>query len=191
MARPDPARGPAAERTRLMRAVHAACRQQGLDEEARRDLQLGVVGKASMGDMDAGELARLLARLNRGGRTAARPHAGKVLALWWSLHWLGAVDRPDARAVDGFVRRQTGVSALRFLDHRQAHAVVEALKDWAAREGVDWPRPSDPIADRLAVLAAIGAKLGEEIVPAGRGAAELDATIRAAGRRLRLALDRP
>lgn len=195
----------APDRTKLMRAIHAACRKAGLDEDGRRDVQVGVTGKASMGDMDAAELAAVLARLNRGASAADRPHVGKVRALWWSLHWLGAVDQADARAIDVFVQRQTGVAALRFLDHRQAHRVVEALKSWCAREGVVWPVPPSLLGDRRAVLGAIerhlrelGGERGVHLLPglptgdpATWSAAELDAAIRAQGKRLRKALGKP
>ena len=150
----------APDRTKLIRGIHAACRKLGLDEDARRDAQLGAVGKASMTDMDAGELRAVLDRLNRGQAPAAdRPHVGKVRALWWTLYWLGAVEQSDARAIDAFVRRQTGVAALRFLDHRQAHSVIDALKLWAVREGVRWPTPGSLLGDRRAVADAIWAKL--------------------------------
>lgn len=188
-----PAHATPPARVKLMRAIHAACRKRGLDEEARRDLQLGATGKASMSDMDAAELAKVLDRLNRAGRAAGeRPHVGKVRALWWSLYWLGEVDATDARAIDAFVKRQTGIAALRFLNHRQAASVVEALKNWARRAGVDWIKGGDAGADRRAVFDAIGALLGNATIvglPAGEPArwthAELDAAIRAAGRSLR------
>lgn len=193
----------APDRTKLIRGIHAACRKLGLDDDGRRDVQVGATGKASLTAMDTSELASVLAKLNRDSRPAAdRPHAGKIKALWWSLYWLGAVDQSDARAIDAFVRRQTGVSALRFLDHRQAHSVVDALKAWAAREGVDWPKDPGKIGDSRAVADAIWAKLAD--VPAsgmiaflapllgvapehvGRWAGyEWDAGIRLLGKRLR------
>ena len=197
------------DRHKLIRGIHAACRKLGLDDDARRDLQVGVTGKASMGDMDAGDLARVLDRLNRDSRPAAdRPHIGKVRALWWSLYWLGAIDQPDARAIDAFVSRQTGVAALRFLDHRQAHSVVDALKAWCAREGVAWPTPPSLLGDRRAVAEAIWAKLPDPqagglvawlapllgVAPehVDRWAAyEWDAGIKALGKRLRKTSARP
>ena len=72
-----PARRP--DRARLMRACHAACRKLGLDDDARHDVQIDVTGIASMRDMDAGELGRLLNHLNRrhlAGHAGAGPGAG-------------------------------------------------------------------------------------------------------------------
>lgn len=159
-ARRSPPAPAASGRSAMIRGIHAACRKLGLDDDARRDVQLGATGKTSITDMDAGELRLVLDRLNRDTRPAAdRPHIGKVRALWWTLYWLGAVEQSDARAIDAFVRRQTGMAALRFLDHRQAHSVIDALKLWAAREGVQWPVPANLLGDRRAVADAIWAKL--------------------------------
>jgi len=206
MASPARARQPARrsapaapDRVKLIRAIHAACRQAGLDEDDRRAFQAGVVeGKTSLGDMDAGELRRVLGRLNGQSQPApaGRPHIGKVRALWWSLYWLGEVDQTDERAIDSFVQRQTGIAALRFLDHRQADAVIEALKAWVARAGVTWPRPAGNALDaRRAVYAEIRMRLPAEPMsglpaglPARWTAAELDAAIRVVGRRWRAVL---
>jgi len=135
----------AVERTRLYRAVHAACRSNGIDEEERRALQSDLFGKPSLSDMTTAEIARLLNHLNRNRPAPAghRAHIGKVRALWWSLYWLGEVNGHDDRAISAFVKRQTGVSALRWLDHRSAPAVIEALKGWAERAGVTWPTPAE------------------------------------------------
>lgn len=186
-------------RRRMIGAVRAACQRQGLADDDRRALQAEITGKASLADMDVADLGRVLDRLNR-GRHGGEPRAvaGKVRALWWTLYWLGAVDDPNDRALDAFVRRQAGVDALRFLDHRQAHAVIEALKGWAAREGVAWDVAHDPLADRRAVVAALWERLRPTATdtletallaaagtPAPTDARQWDAAIRALGKRWR------
>lgn len=150
-------------RKRLMIAIRAACRRLGIDDDDRKALQLERTGKHSMSDMSVAELGALLTHLNVNWKTPDRPVTGKVRALWWSLYWLGAIDRPDDEALGAFVKRQTGIAALRFLDHRQAPAVIEALKSWLAREGIHWLADPDPtgMADRHAVLTAIGHRLRE------------------------------
>jgi len=186
-----------ADRTKLIRAIHASARKLGLDDEARRDVQVGATKKASLTDMDASELRLVLDRLNRDSRTSAdRPHIGKVRALWCSLYWLGAVDQSDPKAIDSFVRRQTGVAGLRMLDHRQAHSVVDALKLWLGREGVKWPKQGNPLLDRRAVFDEIRMRLPDEPIPGlpvapqhGWTAAEWDAAIRVVGKRFRQALE--
>lgn len=170
-------------RTRLVRAIRAACGRLGIDDDERRALQQDLVGKASLTAMSIGELGRVLDQLNRdwNGPMAHRPHLGKIKALWWSLYWLGEVDGTDDRAISAFVKRQTGISSLRFLAHDRAPAVIEALKSWLERAGVEWPAPglqarglsSTPgsttaRAERLAVLEAIGQRIEDaNLLPNG------------------------
>ncbi|HEU4958989.1 MAG TPA: regulatory protein GemA [Sphingomonas sp.] len=150
-------------RTKLVRAIRAACNRLGLDDDARRDIHLALTGKRSTTQMTFAELGQVLDRLNKDwkGPSGHRAHIGKIRALWWTLYWLGAVAEPNDHAIDAFVRRQTGVSALSFLDHRSASAVVEGLKSWAAREGVRWEKEPGELGDRRAVADAIWRKLRE------------------------------
>lgn len=186
-------------RNKLISAVHVACKRLGLDEDARRDLQVGATGKRSLCDMTLAEIGKVLDRLNkdRAGSTGHRTHAGKVRALWWTLYWLGAINDPSDRAIDAFVARQARVSALRFLDHRSASAVIEALKSWAEREGVVWPDRTESLGDRRAVFDELWRRLDPAVATAiivrlclnphrdGWTAHEWDAAIKALGKRFR------
>lgn len=192
-------------RLKLIRAIRAACRRAGLDDDARRDMQAGlvergIIGHASMADMSLGDLGQLLDHLNQGwtGPAGHRAHIGKIRALWWSLYWLGALHDPKDTALDVFVQRQTGVSVLRFLDHRGASAVIEALKSWAAREGVAWTKGGDALSDRWAVFGELFRRLDRSVTRSSIEAAgllledqsgwqrhELDAAIKALGKAFR------
>ncbi|KQM23149.1 hypothetical protein ASE73_02680 [Sphingomonas sp. Leaf24] len=153
-----------------MRAIRAACQRVGLDDDARREMQVGLVERgvvqhASMATMSIGDLGKLLDHLNQEwkGPASHRAHIGKIRALWWSLYWLAALNDPSDRAIDTFVRRQTGVSALRFLDHRSAAAVIEALKSWAKREGVIWTKSADALTDRFTVYRELRFRLDRDL----------------------------
>lgn len=175
MAEPATTRPTPDRRDKLIRAVHAAARAAGLDQDDRHAMQLELTGKASLTDMSFGELGRVLDRLNArksSSPLSERPWEGKIKALWWSLYWLGAVNRADSSALDAFIRRQAGVDRLRFLDARKALLVIEALKAWLAREGVRWwpeesiarvqvgiPEFTQALADRHAVLTALGNRM--------------------------------
>jgi len=137
-----------AGRSRLIGALHAAAKKQGLAEDDRRALQLRLVGKSSAADMTPAEIGKVLDALNANAG-ARRPSLGqswqrKVRALWISAHQLGMTESASDAALDAFVSRQAGVSALRFLPPTRASSVIEALKDWMARPvaegggGVDW-----------------------------------------------------
>lgn len=158
--------GKSDSRRKLIGAVHAAAKRWGIDDEARRDIQNAVTGKDSLTNMTLPEIGKVLDRLNAGNKAAglaqnSRPHVGKIRALWWTLYWLGEAPSPNYSALDGFVRRQTGISSLRFLDPRRAPAVIEALKDRIERAGVT---PVDPALsdkgdlERQAVIARLWQK---------------------------------
>lgn len=139
------AKGKSDSRSKLIGAIRAAAHRKGMSDEHRRDLIERVTGKRSAGDCSLPELGRVLDEMNRDWRTRNsgehRSHIGKVKALWWTLFWLAEVEDDSDRAITAFVRRQTGISSLRFLDHRSANSVIEALKAWVARAGVV---PVDP-----------------------------------------------
>lgn len=164
--------GQADSRKKLINAVRAAAHRLQLQDDDRKAIQLELIGKASMGDMNVRELGLVLDRLNRdqkGGygsssAFARSPHAAKVKALWWTCHWLGlnVADDPSDAALDAFVKRQTGLDSIRFLNHLNAPSLIEALKAIAARDGgVIWqPRGAhDSWEDRRAVLQAIWNRL--------------------------------
>ncbi|HEX8224498.1 MAG TPA: regulatory protein GemA [Allosphingosinicella sp.] len=168
------AAGKSDSRAKLMGAIRAACNRKQISDDDRKAIQLRITGVASMADMEIGDLAKLLDHLNSDwkGPMGHRAYVGKTKALWWSLYWLGAINEPGDAALDAFVKRQTGKSYLRFLGHREAFRVIEALKAWAAREDVIWPteeklqerQRTDPGVDmaqleRHAVLEALSVRL--------------------------------
>jgi hypothetical protein len=54
--------------------------------------------------------------------------SSKILALWLELRDRGRLDDASDRALNRYIERQTGVSAVQWLDNKQAHKVIEALK---------------------------------------------------------------
>jgi phage gp16-like protein len=136
----------------LQQTVHVACRELGLDGEARRDLQLAVTGKASMRDMTDADLEKLLDRLKADGfkpQTGHRPAAPRadlrlVHVLWRRLGEAGLLERTGRAGLNAFVRARFGaawgsvpadIDMLR--DHKQIDMLVEALKQWCRRAGLD------------------------------------------------------
>ena len=152
-------------RDHLIRACHAAARAAGLDKATRRDLQMRVTGKASMGCMGIAELRRLRDELNRitgfgrnrhrGGKAAGRaggdchPPAVRgdlrlIHALWGELGRRGALRRPDRAGLNAFIRSRFGghwsfvpidVDAL--ADTHHITDVIRALRAMLARAGDD------------------------------------------------------
>lgn len=128
--------------------IHIAKKDLGLDDDTYRLLLRRVAGVDSARDLDAAGRARVLGELRRSGWKPKAPRARrtrplddapqsrKVRALWLALFDAGVVRDPGERALAHYVRRQTGVEDLRWLDSRQANRVIESLKAWAARAQV-------------------------------------------------------
>lgn len=142
-------------RNGLIRLIHVAKRDRGLDDETYRDILTRATGKSSCRDMTEAELDRALRAFKATGfnvkhsRPAPKPsrpahrlrgaQAALITALWIDLWQLGAVrDRSD-KALDAFVERQAGVAYLKWLTPANANKVIEGLKDWCGREGFTLP----------------------------------------------------
>lgn len=144
----------------LQRTIHVGCKQLGIDADARRDLQLLFTGKASMADMNDGELRKVVTALeNRGfkvgfkgpskARRTAAPRADLrfIHVLWRLLGEAGALQKPGRDGLNAFVRSRfegkwqsvpIDVDALR--DAGQINDVTRALKAMCKRHGIETER---------------------------------------------------
>ncbi len=79
--------------------------------------------------------AHLESRANGSGSSTPMPdgQARKIWQLWKALHEAGAVRNSSEKALNAFVKRQTGVESYRWLNTHQASNVIEALKKWQKR----------------------------------------------------------
>lgn len=148
---------PQTARNRLIGAVHAARKAADLDDETYRAMLERITGKTSAKDLSDGELRRVLDHMNGqkpGQRRFAPPRstnpvAKKARALWISLHALGAIEDASESALRAWVKRQYHVDDLAFIPASRGFAVVEGLKQWCARLGVDWSAHANP---RLCII---------------------------------------
>lgn len=148
------------QRRAALALLHVVKKERAIDDDDWRSVMERVTGSRSLKTLDVRQLHQLLDALHgkeasatpRGAMTG--PYAAKLRALWISGWHLGVVrDRSDA-AVLLFVKRQTGLEAVRFLRDQQAAArAIEGLKGWLARAGgVAWERhPDNP---RAAIVEA-------------------------------------
>lgn len=141
----------------LQRMIHVGCKQLGLDQDTRHDLQLAVTGKASMSDMTDAELRLVVSALkDRGFSTSgkggfnprSKPLASRadlrfVHVLWKKLGDAGALKRPGRDVLNAFVRSRfegkwefvpLDIDALR--EPEQINAVIRALKNMCRKAGV-------------------------------------------------------
>lgn len=136
------------------RTIFAGCRELGLDQDTRRDLQLAATGKASMSDMTDADADKLIKALrdrgfktaSKGGRhrAASRSDLRYVHVLWGLLKKAEVLRNPTRDGLNAFVRSRfeakwgavpADIDMLR--DAGQINDVTRALKDWCRREGIE------------------------------------------------------
>lgn len=131
-------------RNALIAKIHVARKEMVMETEDYRSLIRRVSGKTSCADCSFGQLEDVLAEMKRLGFVAkpavrkapARPVVRKIYALWNAMAPM-LRSEGSQEALRAFVERQVGVSAPEFLEDAQAYQVIEALKRWQHRLGVE------------------------------------------------------
>ena len=146
-----------APRQSHLAAIHMAQKALGLSAEDASALKLAVTGKASSADMSAMQRKRYLAHLSglqqNAGLIAPRAQQRpplyrtvddadderwrKARALWHALANANVVHTNTDAALLAYVKRQTKMDAWRFLNTYQVNTVIEALKKWCVRSGIE------------------------------------------------------
>lgn len=138
----------------LLKTIHVGCRDLGLDNETRRELQILVTGKASLAEMSEAERQAVLEALKArgfkpsGGATARRRPATRgdirfCHVLWGKLVKEGAVAVPGATGLNAFIRQRfenawgaVPIDVDQMRDWKQIATVIEALKAMCGRAGI-------------------------------------------------------
>lgn len=143
-------------RNSLIKLIHVAKREQGLDEPTYRAILKAQGGNESLAAMRLEGMKKVLDYLKAQGfkvrktktdrRQAAGPDARKVRALWLFLHELGAVRDPSEAALTAYVQRIAKVDDVAWMRGARAinsgsapgwkahqDLVIETLKKWAMR----------------------------------------------------------
>lgn len=137
----------------VLKTIHVAVRDLGMDNDTRRDLQLLVTGKESLKEMTGAEQLAVLDALKERGfkpsvgkasRTHRRPATRSDIrfchVLWGKLVKAGVVELPGAVGLNAFIRARFekswgavpfDIDGLR--DWKQIATVIEALKAMCAR----------------------------------------------------------
>lgn len=126
--------------------IHLGKKQLGLGDEIYRGLLSDMFGVDSAAELSNPQRWALLKHLENLGAEFSRKHqkkvpcdpqADKIRALWSSLHRAGIVRDGSDRALGKYIMRQVKVRSLNWLTTAQASAVIESLKKWKQREGLD------------------------------------------------------
>ncbi|MDA8230365.1 MAG: regulatory protein GemA [Magnetospirillum sp.] len=128
------------DREAMLKKVHVAKRQLGLDDESYRDILRRIARRDSSADCTRPQLVDLLAEFTRLGwsgqkrKLSDKAHVRKVFAIWGDMCRAGIPDSPTPAALKSFVRKMTGVDDPEWMTAIQARTVIEALKAWETRE---------------------------------------------------------
>lgn len=123
------------------RALFAACKSLGMDDDARRDMLQSVIGKPSSKDLTPREWSKVLDHMNKLTGFALKQtrkidtsaEASKVRAIWLLLHQIGEVRDPSENALASYCKRIAKVDDLHWAG-AEIVTLIETLKKWAQRK---------------------------------------------------------
>lgn len=132
----------------LIKLIHVAKTKLGLDDEIYRDILKSTTGKDSSKLLTPAQLEAVLDRLKQLGFTVESNKTGvKNLAsdaqsklirhLWLQLYHAGQVKNGSEKALAKFIENRVKVSALQFLSTESADMVINHLRQWCKRCGIE------------------------------------------------------
>lgn len=135
------------KRSKIIQLIHIAKSQMGMDTETYRQMLLSITGVISTSDMTPSQLNKVLAAMKAKGfvvkpsskarttrQLADYPQAKKLRALWLEMYAQGIVRDSSEEALRRWVKRETGVDGLQWLEADKASTAIEKLKKWQERE---------------------------------------------------------
>lgn len=149
----------------MLAKIHIAKKELGFDDETYRDILQTRYKKDSAAKLNRFEAEDLIAhfkgqgfkvkRKTEGKKTSTisrqsssstgfkpsptyeKPMARKVVAIWINLSLAGVVKYSSDAALQSYVKRMTNVDNLAWCNDQQLWMLIEALKKWAKRKGVE------------------------------------------------------
>lgn len=137
------------KKANLIKLIHVGKTKLGLDDELYRDILTSTTGKASSKDLNLAQLEAVLDRMKQLGfvvdskpksevkNLASDPQSKLIRHLWLQLHAAGQVRNKDEKALAKFVENKVGVSALQFLSSHHADMIINHLRQWCKRCGIE------------------------------------------------------
>ncbi|MGG9999728.1 regulatory protein GemA [Pseudovibrio ascidiaceicola] len=127
--------------------LYAAKNAANLDDETLRDCLQASIGRRSAKGLTMIECNKVLAHMEakghgvkaQGATQISGAFGKKAVALWLSAWNLGIVQDKTDKALLSWVKRQTKIDHINWVDGEDGSKVIDALKGWIKREaGVDW-----------------------------------------------------
>jgi phage gp16-like protein len=118
--------------------IHIAKKELGLDDATYRGILWDRYHRESAAELSEAQAADLIELFHeKGWRPASFGQRGLIHVLWHKLEAAGAVHHPSENALASFIEHSTGKNDLRWLTVREASRVIEMLKKWLERAGVE------------------------------------------------------
>lgn len=151
-----------ANRAADIATIHVLQKQLGITKDDAEALKRQLTGKASSADMSDAQRRRVIGHLRKleshqkaigaalrvpaGNRQPAdravddpsKTRWEKARVLWSLLARAGEVKNDTDAALQAYAKRQTGVEQWRWLNGYQINTVIESLKRWCRRAGVEF-----------------------------------------------------
>lgn len=141
-------------RKKQLAVIHIWKQQMKLGDEDYRDVLESITGKRSAGELDRAGIDAVITWFQDRGcaypqnrkkyspvsrSQPVKTQVSKIRALWIEMGKAGIVADPSESALNAFVKRMTKIDKVDWLNRkpRQANIVIEGLKSWAKREGLD------------------------------------------------------
>lgn len=134
------------ERGKLIQLIHIAKNELSIDTDTYRQMLLSITGITSTSIMNPGQLNKVLAAMkakgfkvkpSRKARTtrplADHPQARKLRALWLEMYAQGIVRDSSEDALCRWIKRETGIDGLQWLEPDMTSIAIERLKSWQER----------------------------------------------------------
>jgi len=126
--------------------INIACKELGIDKYAILADRYGLESSTQLTRPQVGDLLDHFSVLGwkvkrkKNGQASPRyadPQMRKVVALWITLGKAGVVKNRSDRALQAYVKRMTRVDKLLWCSAADLDRIIESLKSWAVREGVE------------------------------------------------------
>jgi hypothetical protein len=135
-------------RRSLLAKIHMGRKQLGMDDDDYRFMLADRYDVDSAGALSMNQLDDLKKHMENLGasftkaKPSGKPYVRKIYALWGELQTMGVIKQSGKEPCIAWVQRQTkgdtpdgkGVQSPEWLTREQAMYLIEALKDWIARE---------------------------------------------------------
>lgn len=137
------------KKAKLIQLIHIGKSQLGLDDELYREILESCTGKTSSKQLSIPQLEAVLDRMKQLGfvvdskpksevkNLASDPQSKLIRHLWLQLHEAGQVKNGSELALAKFVENRVHVSALQFLSSQHADMIIDHLRMWCKRCGIE------------------------------------------------------